>query len=132
MKRATKELAGRSKISRGAPLPDVPLVHHDHQIGQCHSLVLAMRDVDKGDAEIPLQPLQLLPHAHAQKRIERRKRLVEQKDTRLGDQRARQRDPLLLAAGKLRRQPISEVPICTRLRNSRRGHAVRSCQCRAS
>jgi hypothetical protein len=60
-----------------------------------------VRDVDKGNAEIALQPLQLLSHAHPQKRIECRERLVEQQDAGFGDQRARQRDPLLLAAGKL-------------------------------
>ncbi len=54
---------------------------------------------------LALQPLQFTAHPHPQERIERRQRLVKQQDLRLGDQRAGERDALLLAAGELRRQP---------------------------
>ena len=57
----------------------------------------------EGNAEILLQPLQFGPHSDAQERVQRRQRLVQQQDLRLGDQGARQRDALLLAAGELRR-----------------------------
>ena len=63
-----------------------------------------MGDVDEGDAEFALHPLQLQPHPHPQLLVERRQRLVEQQHPRLGDGGARQRHPLLLAAGELRRQ----------------------------
>ena len=47
-----------------------------------------------GSPHLPARPL-------AQRRIEIRERLVEQEHPRLGRQRAGERDPLLLAAGKL-------------------------------
>ena len=88
----------------------MPLIHDDHQIGQRHCLVLAVRDMDEGDAELALQPLQLLAHAHPQERVEGGERLVEQQHPWLGDQRPRQRNPLLLSAGELRRQTQREFP----------------------
>ena len=51
---------------------------------------------------------QLAAHLQAQKLVERRQRLVQQQHARIGDQRARQRDALLLPARKLRRQPVGE------------------------
>ena len=54
----------------------------------------------------PLQPLELGAHPDAQERVERRERLVEQEDLRLGDERAGERDALLLAAGELGRKPL--------------------------
>ena len=65
-----------------------------------------MGDVNEGDAELALHVAQLLAHLDAQELVERRKRFVEQQHARLGDRGARQRDALLLAAGKLRRQPV--------------------------
>ena len=53
-----------------------------------------------------LQALQLLAHLHPQERVERRERLVEQQHLRVGDQRARQGDALLLPAGELGRQAL--------------------------
>ena len=63
-----------------------------------------MGDVDDGHPEILLQRADLLAHRPAQTGIEVRERLVEQQDIRLEHQRARHRDPLLLAAGHLGRQ----------------------------
>ena len=91
-------------LARGAGLLDPALVHHHDEVGQRHRLFLAVGDMDEGDAEPRLQRLQLLAHLDAQERVERRQRLVEQQDLRIGDQRARQRHALLLAAGELRRQ----------------------------
>ena len=92
-------------LARRALLLDPPAIHQHHEIGQRHRLVLAVGDVDEGDAEFALQPFQFGAHAQAQERIERRQRLVQQQDLRRGDQRARQRHALLLAARELRRQP---------------------------
>ncbi len=55
-----------------------------------------------------LKPAQLLAHANPQERVERRKRLVEQQHRRIGDEGAGECDALLLAAGKLRRQPLGQ------------------------
>ena len=49
-------------------------------------------------AEPLLQPAQFDLHALAQALVERAQRLVEQQQRRFDDQRAGQRDPLLLAA----------------------------------
>ena len=51
---------------------------------------------------------QLAAHAQPQILVQRRERLVQQQHARVGDQRARQRHALLLAAGKLRRQAVGE------------------------
>jgi len=84
-------------------------MHHDHQIGQRHRFVLAVGDMDKGDAELALQPLQLLEHEAAQERVERRERLVEQQNLRLGDKRSRERNPLLLTSRELRGQTLGKI-----------------------
>src|SRR5258705_1959387 len=68
---------------------DATLIHHDNQIGESQRLVLAVCHVDEADAELPLEALQLLAHAHAQERVECGKRLVEQQHARIGDERAR-------------------------------------------
>ena len=79
MKRATNALARPLEhLARRAALADMAVLHHHHHVGQRHRLFLAVGDVDEADAEIALQPLQLLAHAHAQERIERRQRLVQQ------------------------------------------------------
>ena len=105
MKRATNSVRGRLKTSRGEPCCSIrPSFITHHEVGQRHRLVLAVGDMDEGDAELALQPLQLGAHPEPQERVERRKRLVQQQDLRLGDQRAGQRHALLLAAGELRRQ----------------------------
>src|ERR1700730_985450 len=64
-------------LARGPELADAPLMHHDHQIGERHRLLLAVGVMDKSDAELALQPLQFLAHAAAQERVERRQWLLE-------------------------------------------------------
>ena len=83
-----------------------PVIHDDDEIGERQRLVLAVRHVHEADAELALEALQLLAHAHAQERVERGQRLVEQQHAGIGDERARKRHTLLLPAGELRRQPL--------------------------
>ena len=105
MKRATNSVARRVEdVARRAGLLDPAVVHDHDQVGERHRLFLAVGDVDEGDAELALEALQLGAHLDAQERVERRQRLVEEQDRRIGDQRAGQRHALLLAAGELRRQ----------------------------
>ena len=68
-----------------------------------------MGDVDEGDAQLVLKPLQFNPHPQAQEFVQRRKRFVQKQHLGVGDQRAGQRDALLLAARKLGRDPVGEV-----------------------
>ena len=65
-----------------------------------------MRDVERGDPEPPLQRAELVAHLRAQPRVEVAERLVEQQHLGLEHQRARDRHPLLLAAGQRRRRPL--------------------------
>ena len=55
---------------------------------------------DEGDAEAPLQELQLVLNLLAQIGVERAERLVEQQNVRLDHERASERDALLLPAGQ--------------------------------
>ena len=59
-----------------------------------------MGDVDRGVAVLVVQAAHLEAHLLAQVGVEIGQRLVEQQRLRLDDQRARQRDALLLAAGQ--------------------------------
>jgi hypothetical protein len=60
-----------------------------------------VRHVDGGDREALLEVADLLAHLHAQAGVEVRQRLVEEQQAGLDDDGARERDPLLLAAGEL-------------------------------
>ena len=63
MNRATNAVRGALNTSRGvAGLLDPAAVHHHHEVGERHRLVLAVGDVDEGDAELLLQALQLDAH----------------------------------------------------------------------
>ena len=70
-------------------------------VGQRQRLGLVVGDIDEGDAGAALQLLQLDAHVLAQLGVEVGQRLVEQQDSRLDHEAARQRDALLLAAGQL-------------------------------
>ncbi len=86
-------------LARRAGLADMPLIHHHHQVGQRHRFVLAVRDMDEANAKLALQAFQFLAHADPQKRVKSRQRFVKQQHVRFGNQRACERDALLLAAG---------------------------------
>jgi hypothetical protein len=88
---------------RRPDLLDQAVVHDDHGVGQRHRFFLRVRDVHEGQAQFLLPAAQLGAHLDAQEGVERRQRLVEQQHARLGDERARQRHALLLAAGQLAR-----------------------------
>ena len=88
-------------LARRADLDDPALVHHRDLVRQRQRLALVVGDVDGGEVELALQPLELGAHAVAQLGVEIGERLVEQQELRLHHQRARERQPLLLAAGEL-------------------------------
>ena len=60
-----------------------------------------MGDVDGGDAEFLLHPLQLVAQLHPELGVQVTQRLVHADDGGAGDQRPGNGDPLLLSAGKL-------------------------------
>ena len=90
--------------ARLGDLAELAGAEHGDAIGHGHRLDLVVRDIDHGDAEPRVQVLQLVLHLLAQLAVERAQRLVEQHQPRLEHQRARHRDPLLLATGELLRR----------------------------
>ena len=88
-------------LARRADLDHAALVHHRDLVRERQRLALVVGDVDGGEIEFALQPLELGAHAVAQLGVEIGERLVEQEKLRLHHQRAREREPLLLAAGEL-------------------------------
>jgi hypothetical protein len=89
------DLEGRAELLKTAAM------HHRDLVGQRQRLGLIMRHIDEGDAGATLKLLQLAAHLLAQLGVEIGERLVKQQDVRLDHQRARKRDPLLLAAREL-------------------------------
>ena len=72
--------------------------------------------------DLALDPLQLDLHLLAQLQVERAERLVEQQHGRAVDERARERDALLLAAGELARPRLlapAQLDELERLRHAR-------------
>ena len=65
-----------------------------------------MGDVDEGDPDLALDPLQLDLQALAELQVERAERLVEQQHPGQVDQGPGERDALLLAAGELGRAAV--------------------------
>src|SRR4051794_17732596 len=93
-----------------AGLLDPALAHHRDPVGHGHGLLLVVRDVHEGDADLLLDALELDLELAAQAQVEGAERLVEKQGARLVDERAGQCDALLLAAGELRRLAPGERP----------------------
>ena len=66
-----------------------------------------MRDVDRGDPELPLDGPDLLAQDDPDLGVKGRQGLVEEQDLRLDGERPGERDALLLAAGQLPREPVT-------------------------
>ena len=96
---------------------DTPIVQRHDLIAECGNIVRVVRDQHHRNVEPRLQFGQFLPHPPAHGAVERRERLVEQQDARLRDERARERNALLLSAGQLRRKmPRERVELeCSQL-----------------
>jgi hypothetical protein len=62
---------------------------------------LVVSDEDRSDVKPSLQRADFFAQRHADSRVERRERLVEQQDLRVRRERAGERDALLLAAREL-------------------------------
>ena len=99
------ELARRALVDldRRPELLDPPLVEDDEAVAHRERLLLVVGDEHERDPDLALDALELELHLLAQLQVERAERLVEQQHLGLVDDRARQRDPLSLAARELRR-----------------------------
>ena len=98
---------------RGRSMPrssaTTPIAEHDDAIGERHRLGHVVGDEHGGEAMLAPDAREQLVHLGAGQRIERAERLVEEQHARAADQRARQRDALLLAAGEDRRPVVGAV-----------------------
>ena len=91
------------ELARRRDLLDQAAVHDGDAVAHGERLFLVVRDVHERRLRARLDLLELELHLLAQLEVERAERLVEQERGRLVDERARERDALLLAAGELAR-----------------------------
>ena len=89
-------------------LDDAQAHHHD-AVGQGHGLFLIVGDVDEGFLEFLVEPVDLGAHLAAELGVEARKRLVQQEGGGVGDEGARQRRALRLAARALAGQLVEKM-----------------------
>ncbi len=85
-----------------AHLLDARLVHHHHAVGHFEGFFLVVRHQQAGHVHLVVQPPQPAPQTLPHLGVERAEGFVEQQHRGFDGQRASQRHPLPLAAGKLR------------------------------
>lgn len=81
--------------------PPGPRAHDDNAVAEIDGFINIVRDEHHRDAGGGLQPPHLLLHLDAGERVERGKRLVEQKNLRFRDETAHDGGALRHAAGEL-------------------------------
>ena len=96
-------------LGRRADLGNPPALEDGEPVAHGERLLLVVSDEDEGDSDVLLDRLELDLHLMAELQVQGAERFVEQQDLRAIDQGARQRDPLPLAAGELRRPPVGEA-----------------------
>ena len=95
-------------VRRRADLDDAARLHDGEAIRHRRRGFLIVRDIDRREAQALLNGAQLDRHVVAEPPVERRHRLVEQDDRRLGHERARQGDPLQLPPAQRVRMSLGE------------------------
>ena len=94
---------------RGTDIVYVPLMHHDHLVGELGGDIDVMAYHDYQYAFLDRELLQHLGHIQLMSHIEVRGRLVEKEDLRLLDQTPGQHDLLMLSGGELVEVPHGEM-----------------------
>src|SRR6185295_17101945 len=94
--------------ARRADLLDPPFAENGDARRHGHRLLLVVRDVDECRADVTMDLRKLDLEPLAQLEIERSKRLVKEQHRRVVDERACDRDTLLLTAGELGGQAVAE------------------------
>ena len=108
------ELVGgvHQQLGRGRVLGDLAALAHDRDpVAHLDRLVDVVGDEEDGLADLRLQAQELVLQALAVDRVDRAEGLVHQHHQRVRRQRPGDADPLLLAAGELRRVAIGEVGV---------------------
>ena len=93
-----------------AAFDDLAGLHDDDAVADVVGGGEVVGDVDDRDAEVVAQRLEQVDDRHAERGVDHRHRLVGDDQRRLGDQRARDGDPLELAAGQLVRRTAASPP----------------------
>ena len=114
------------ELARARDLLDQSAVHDGDAVAHRERLFLVVRDVHERRLRARLDLLELELHLLAQLEVERAERLVEQQRRRLVDERAREGDALLLAAGELSRLALLHALEAHRAQRGRdaRAHVV--------
>src|SRR4051812_30216860 len=99
-------------LRRRSDLLDRPRVEDDDPVAHGEGLVLVVGDQEEGDADLPLQALELHLHLFAQLAVQRGQRLVQQQHLWTVHQGAGEGDPLPLTARELGRlaRPVVRQP----------------------
>ena len=88
-------------LRRGTALHHGSVAQHDDPVGERHGVGVIVGDEDRRDRQRAQERQQLVAQLIAGLGIERRKRLVEQKQVRSAGERPRQRDALFLAGAQI-------------------------------
>src|SRR4051812_40777468 len=97
------------ELGRRADLLEPPVVHDRDPVAHRHRLDLVVGDVDRRRPDPLLEALDLAARLDAQLGVEVGERLVHEEDLRVADERAAERDALLLAAGQLARTALEQL-----------------------
>ena len=105
------EAVSRIAIGRGRriELLHAGFVHDQDLVGHHERLALVVSDVDRGHTEFTLNASEFDLHLLTEFLVERGKRLVQQKQSRLEDQRPGDSNPLLLPAREFRDPAVLET-----------------------
>jgi hypothetical protein len=95
-------------LLRRRELLDLAGAHDGEAVTERERLDLVVRDVHGGEAEPPMELVDLGADLVAQSRVEVRQWLVEQHELRASDEPARKRDALLLTTAQLRRVSVEQ------------------------
>ena len=92
-----------------AHLLDAAFVHHRNPVGNFQRLLLIVGDEHAGDVNFVVQLPQPAAEFETDFRVQRAEGFVQQQDAGFDRQRTRQRHPLALASGKLRRITTGQI-----------------------
>ena len=112
-KSSTNSSAGvHQQLGRGRVLGDPAALAHDRDpVAHLDRLVDVVGDEEDGLADLGLEAQELVLQALAVDRVDRAEGLVHQHHQGVRGERPRHPDPLLLAAGELRRVAVGEVGV---------------------
>ena len=107
---AGDERVGRIAVDRVgiADLLQDAVAHDRDAVAHRHRLDLVVGHVDGGRADLALEALDLTTRLRPQLRVEVRQRFVHEKDLRIANERASERDALALPAGELARLAVEQ------------------------